>query len=118
MQLVGGAAVIFEVAGERDRIGAGLAQGLADIAHLEFGERVGLGLDGGAELHEEAPALGGGQRRARRPRRRRGRRDGRVDVLAVPAAIARTLPRRRARARRDGAIASAGSILAADDVGS
>ena len=40
VQLVGGAAVEFEIAGERDGVGAGLAQGLAVVAALQEGEFV------------------------------------------------------------------------------
>ena len=47
VQLVGGAAVEFEIAGERDGVGAGLAQGLAVVAALQDGELVRLRLDGG-----------------------------------------------------------------------
>ncbi len=50
MQLVGGAAVIFEIARDRDRVGARLFHRLAGVARLDGGEFVGVILDQPAEL--------------------------------------------------------------------
>ena len=82
VQLVGGAAVEFEIAGERDGVGAGLAQGLAVVAALQDGELVRMGLDDGRKLHEQASALRGGQPAPGAVEGGAGGLDGLVDVLS------------------------------------
>ena len=57
VDLVGRAAVIFEVAGRGDHIGSRLLQGLAGVARFELSQFLGMIGDGGAELGEQAPAL-------------------------------------------------------------
>ena len=61
VQLVGGAGIEFEIAGERHGIGAGLLQWLADVACFQIGEHIGLRRNGRAHLHKNASALGGGE---------------------------------------------------------
>ncbi len=85
MQLVGGAAIEFEVArGGRD-IGAGLLHGLAGVARLKLGELLGMVGDGDRELGEQAAPLGGGEA-APGPllHRMAGRRHGGIHVI-LPA---------------------------------
>ena len=57
MDLVGGAAVELELAGQRQRVGMGLAKRLAGVARLEHRERVRLGLDQLAKPCKDASAL-------------------------------------------------------------
>jgi hypothetical protein len=80
VELVGGGAVEFEIAGQRHRIGAGLPQGLAVVAGLEQRQRIGLGFDRGRELDQKPPAFG---RREPAPGALEGRAcrgDGRIHV--------------------------------------
>jgi hypothetical protein len=57
VHLVGGAAVELEVAGERQGVGPGLAQRLADVARLEGGELLGPIRDQLSEPGQDAAAL-------------------------------------------------------------
>ena len=61
VQLVGGAAVIFEIARDRDRVGARLSHRLAGVARLERGDLVDVVLDRAAEFRQQAPAFGGAE---------------------------------------------------------
>jgi len=58
MQLVGGGAVIFEIARDRDRVGARLFHRLAGVAGFEQRQFVDVVLDEAAELAEQTSALG------------------------------------------------------------
>ena len=84
VQLVGRAAVIFEIARHRDRVGARLLHRLAGVARFQPGEFLGVILDQAAELGEQSPALDGGEAApgAGFERLARGG-DGEVDVRLV-----------------------------------
>ena len=83
--LVGGAAVKLHVARHRQRVGAALLQGLADVERLDVGEFVDPLLDEFGELRHEPPALGRGQLAPFAGKRALGRFDRRIDVCAPPA---------------------------------
>ncbi len=83
MQLVGGAAVIFEITRQGRHIGAGLGNGLAIVSGLEPGQRLGLGLDATRQPQHQPPAF---RRRQMSPfacQRRAGGGNGGIHVLGT-----------------------------------
>ena len=82
--LVGGAGVELHVAGERQRVGASLLQGLADVERFDPRQLVDAGGDQFAEFGQEPPALGRGQAPQVAVQRALGRLDRRIDIGRIP----------------------------------
>ena len=82
--LVGGAGVKLHVARERQRVGAALLQGLADVERLDAGELVDPRADETGELREQPPALGRRETAPGPMKRALGRLDRRIDVGGCP----------------------------------
>ena len=82
---VGRAAIELHVAGHRQRVGAALLQGLADIERLDAGKFVDSLADQPGELHEQPPALGRGELSPFAGKRAFGRLDRGVDVRGLAA---------------------------------
>ena len=83
--LVGGAGVKLHVARQRQRVGAALLQGLADVERLDAREFVDPGADKIGELQEQPPALGRGETSPGPMKRALGRLDRRIDIGGLPA---------------------------------
>jgi hypothetical protein len=83
MQLVGGAAVIFEIAHQRRHVGARLGDGLAIVAGFQTRQRLGLGLDAQAQAQHQPAALGRSQPAPIARQRGAGGGDGRVHILGA-----------------------------------
>ncbi len=83
--LVGRAGVELEVARQRQRVGLGLLQGLADVERLEPGQVVGGGEHALRQPHQCAAALGGGEPAPLAVERRLRRGHCGVDVGGVAA---------------------------------
>ncbi len=107
--LVGGAGVKLHVARERQRVGAALLQGLADVQRLDAGEFVDPRVDQFGKLREQPPALGRRETAPGPMKRALGRLDRSIDIGGCPTGDFADLdPARRifdrqapARSRRD-----------------